>query len=524
VTDLPDDPYFTEDRVTLYLGDNLAVLPQLADASVDAVCTDPPYGLEFMGKEWDTFRPSGARIRQPSRRDRETGAAHNGSTSLVARNAPEAYVAGHPFQEWCQAWAAECWRVLKPGGYLLAFGGARTAHRLTCGIEDAGFTIRDTITWLYAQGFPKSLDVSREIDKRRDWDALAAFQDQVRTARTRLGLTQHEVALRIGLTEPGRPFGGGFMFFETGMRIPTAAQYAALKTCLGLDGSCDAAFEAAEREVLAEETAVRRGGSWAENLATGMFSHGERVVRQTAPATDPARQWAGWGTALKPASEPVVVARKPFAGTVAANVLEHGTGALNVAGCAVPHAGAGDLAESEAKNRHGDFGSGPRQHNGVYQGQPAADRAQYDGAAGRWPANVVLSHVPLLDEAGQVAGDACAGGCVPGCPVAELDAQNSDAARFFPAFRYAAKAGAAERPRGEDGRGHPTVKPVGLIGWLARLVCPPGGTVLDLFAGSGTTGEACLIEGFGCILIERDPASADLAVRRLSRQIQTAMY
>lgn len=451
------EPYFDDGQVSLYLGDCLEVLPEVPDGSVDAVACDPPYGLEFMGAEWDKFRPSGARIRR--RADARTNPAEGKSVTAV----PESYVAGAAYQEWCQAWAAECLRVLKPGGHLLAFGGTRTYHRLACGIEDAGLEVRDSLHWLYGGGFPKSKN---------------------------------------------------------------------------LDG---------ERE--------------------------------------------GWGTALKPAHEPVVLARKPLAGTVAANAAEHGTGALNINGCRVAHASPADLAESRGKNRHADFGSGPRA-NEVFgdMGQHArAEEGNYDGSAGRWPPNVLLAHAAGCQPAGLAAvrsnghhpaqrgASGYSGGwdgqqglperrsgmetveawdCAPGCPVADLDRQSGasesnarrskgrglgyhgadgergtwglddrgGASRFFPVFRYEAKAPDSERPRLEDGTMHPTVKPVDLMRWLVRLVTPPGGLVLDPFAGSGTTGEACIVEGFPCLLVERDARYADLAVKRLSKPIQPDLF
>ena len=319
----------------------------------------------------------------------------------------------------------------------------------------------------------------------------------------------------------------------------------------------------------------------------------------TAPATEDAARWEGWGTALKPAHEPIIVARKPLTGTVAANVLEWGTGGLNIGGCRVEHASEADRAESEGKNRHADFDSGPRLHNGVYQGQPAADRAQYDGSAGRWPPNLLLTHSADCQPAGTrrvkgsridklaaaLPGDRSAYGtglngarpargigdadgmetveawdCVTdgSCPVAGLDEQSGNvkgavsngrlagtgfhgnfgaqeqapsyadaggASRFFPQFTwsesdfpfmYCAKAPQKERPK-VDGIAHPTTKPLTLMRWLVRLVTPPGGIILDPFAGTGTTGEAARLEGFGYVLIEREPDYIKLINARMER-------
>jgi site-specific DNA-methyltransferase (adenine-specific) len=252
----------------------------------------------------------------------------------------------------------------------------------------------------------------------------------------------------------------------------------------------------------------------------------------TAPATDDAARWSGWGTALKPAHEPIVLARKPLAGTVAANVLEHSTGAMNVDGCRV-----GDQARVNPAAGNKPGGSS---YNLSVRGMP--QDAPPTTAVGRWPANVLLGHDPD-----------CADTCQPGCPVADMDTQSGvssskrsargvgltgsevygsgdltfdtvrghddagGASRFFPVFRYQAKAPAKERPRLDDGTAHPTVKPLTLMQWLCRLVTPPGGTVLEPFAGSGTTLEAATLEGFHAIGIEREPAYVDLCIARLTK-------
>lgn len=488
--------------VQVLAGDCLTHLAALPDGSVDAVVTDPPYGLEFMGREWDTFKPSAARIRE--RVDGRTNPASGKSTTRT----PEAYVAGSTFQRWCEAWAGECLRVLKPGGYLAAFGGTRTYHRLACAIEDAGFEIRDSLHWLYGSGFPKSLDVGKAIDKAAG----------------------------------------------------------------------------AHREVVGSK-AGQPGYSLAENHAGGRQAYGEWTdaaseCAVTAPATAAAAEWDGWGTALKPAHEPIVLARKPLVGTVAANVVEHGTGALNIAGCLVA---SGDPLVRPAV---------PRADNDVFgPGLGAGAQAE---PGGRWPANVLLTHDPACQPAGtrnvrasghhpaargpggvSTSGHTGQAGlterragtetvaawdCVPGCPVAELDRQSGTltsgkllphhadsgklagtlgafagasgresygdsggASRFFPVFRYQAKAPKSERPRIEGVPPHPTVKPVALMRWLVRLVTPPGGLVVDPFAGTGTTGEACLIEGFRCVLIEQDPGNIQLIGVRLARPVQAEL-
>lgn len=451
--------HYRDDQATLWCGDALDVLREMPDESVDAVVTDPPYGLEFMGKEWDSFKPSAARIR--TRPDGRT----NPSVGKSVTATPEAYVAGPPFQAWCHAWATECLRILKPGGHLLAFGGTRTWHRLVCAIEDAGFEIRDSITWMYASGFPKSLDVSKAIDK-----AAGAVRPVVGVHRRN---------------------GGG----------------------------------------------SATSGSMSGPLGTAS------ELPLTAPATATATAWAGWGTALKPAHESICVARKPLDGTVAATVLAHGTGALNVGGCRIPGEPVVTF-DRVAGDRPRD-----QYRTGTGENRRTAD-------SGRWPTNVILSHAGS-DE----VGDLCADGCVPGCPVAELDKQSGTltsgvlaphhnakasanasmsgpnqegrvkstfggdsggASRFFPTFRYEAKADSSERPR-VDGVAHPTVKPVDLMAWLVRLVTPADAVVLDPFAGSGTTGEACIVEGRRAVLVERDPNYLPLVVARLTKPLQQTL-
>ena len=343
----------------------------------------------------------------------------------------------------------ECLRVLKPGGHCLAFGSPRTWHNLQTAIERSGFEVRDGIAWLSGSGFPKSLDVSKAIDKAAG----------------------------------------------------------------------------AEREVVGN-TAATSGRT--VGLGTSGGYHGDIVSGHcrdiTAPATPEAAQWDGWGTALKPAFEPVVVARKPLSGTVAATVLAHGTGALNIDGCRIGLASGEDVAALNARS------GGRRGFASEYVGgtdhplPPGADLSK-----GRWPANVVLdeSQAEALDEqsgdmrAAKPSGShvrthrGAVGGYGGGWADASTPAPPDDAgaSRFF----YVAKAPASERPR-HNGTAHPTVKPLALMRWLVRLVTPPGGTVLEPFAGSGTTVEACIVEGFDCIAIEKGDEYLPLIMQRIHRR------
>lgn len=377
------------DRFALRLGDCLEVLRAMPDCSVDAVVTDPPYGLAFMGKRWDYDVPS------------------------------------------VEIWA-ECLRVLKPGGHLLAFAGTRTQHRMACRIEDAGFEIRDMIAWVYGSGFPKSLDVSKAIDK---------------------------AAGAEGGRGPMKRGGERLMRLEDGKR----------------DGE----------------------GRWGDESGRDPYAY--------LPAAPEAQQWAGWGTALKPSLEPVTMARKPFPGTVAANVLEHGTGALNVDGCRVegvpPSVPQPDFSSVNSRATRLDA----NKRNG-----------EQSSASGRWPANLIHDGSEEVVGLFPESQDGVAGKRNKNGSMFDMGAHDhwggfgsgGSAARFF----YTAKASKEER----QGVSHPTVKPLDLMAYLCRLVTPPGGIVLDPFMGSGTTIKAAIGEGFCAVGIERDPAYFAMAEHRMN--------
>ena len=451
--------------------DCLTALRDLPDASVDAVVTDPPYGLSnttpdqvaetitrwvsgdreylpsargFMGHEWDGFVP--------------------------------------PVAVW-----DECLRVLKPGGHLLAFAGSRTQDLMGLAVRLAGFEIRDSVAWLYGSGFPKSMDVSKAIDKLngRKFEDRYALGRHIRERRIALGLTPADVNAWFGYKD-------GCQHWErqdpSGARVPTLADWAVLKPRLGLSDEHLALVERveAEREVVGQRD-VPVGHAFAGTTYGGDSAN--KAVSITASHTDEAKQWEGWGTALKPAFEPVTLARKPLTGTVAANVLEHGTGALNI------------------------------------------DDSRIGGPSGRWPANVVL------DESQAEALDRQSGELSVNGPAVyrreQADAKENPSSFHFDKpsghqrtgygdsggasrFFYVAKAPKSERPV-VDGTAHPTVKPVTLMRWLVRMVTPPGGTVLDPFAGSGTTLEAAMLEGFDSIGIEREADYLPLIRARIER-------
>jgi transcriptional regulator with XRE-family HTH domain len=325
-------------------------------------------------------------------------------------------------------------------------------------IEDAGFEIRDMIAWVYGSGFPKSLDVSKTIDKRGGIQ-VAWFAPWFRRWRKKNGITQKQVAALFP-SKTGR-LTGCVANWELGLNMPTPEQFNLIRDMFGLPF---ASVEEAEREVVGQHS-TEMGGLGGQRL-------GKKGGDITAPATEAARQWAGWGTALKPALEPITVARKPLMGTVAENVLAHGTGALNVDGCRVGSA----VGDEPLRWEHGR-GMG-------FHGAKNRGPCQLLTSPGRWPANLIH------DGSDEVVG------------------LLNDAARFF----YCAKASKRDR---DEGNNHPTVKPTDLMRYLCRLVTPPGGTVLDPFMGSGSTGKAAMLEGLDFIGIERDPEYVKIAEARI---------
>lgn len=805
------EPHYQDESVTLWHGDCIDVMRTWPDASVDSIVTDPPYGLEFMGQEWDAPWAAGLGsntagmtavgmtdgprlprpdyLGSPNPKCLACGGHRRGAHNVRACDctAPRFPNTTQPrmtaFQAWCEEWAAEALRVLKPGGHLLAFGGTRTSHRLASGIEDAGFELRDSIAWLYGchddrtevltrRGWLPGLElredddvaqwttagtvelvrpsarqryaydgplvpfrnadvdqlvtpnhrVYRQVAERRqvdgvrreawsDWQVDEAGQVN-RWQKMRLpaagvhdgpgiGGTDYAALLGWVWSEGGfDPSGTGVRVYQSSVNQPCVDELAALFDRLGAHKRYDyertwkgrgytattwfvsgdlarqvradlpgksptyellwrmtaaekrALWDAAMKgdgskaqrsfwqqnrddlewaqtllacigyrgkvaddprgvlhwtdrptvEMQARHLAAEReeyvGDVWCVTVPSGAFlvrrngkvsvsgnsgfpksslNVGRAIAQVVEPGWElgdalpaPAEPWSGHGTALKPAGEPIVVARKPLVGTVAGNVLRYGTGALNIAGCRVEGDGGGTRC-------------GNRDESGECMGHPTTNGSLGDGVmrhavessgVGRWPTNVVLSHGVTAD-----GFDACADGCLPGCAVRELDEQTGvttglgdtgGGSRFFPTFRYEAKAGTDERPRvAAEGAGrviegttkrcrvcgcktikapnpmptcghddvervptaareehvaHPTVKPVSLIRWLVRLVTPPGGTVGELFGGSGTTGEACVIEGMRCLMVEKHAPYLPLIVKRLSKPIALDLF
>jgi hypothetical protein len=478
-------PYYADDTVTLHLGDCLKVLAGLPDASVDAIVTDPPAGVSFMGRSWDSDR--GGR---------------------------DAWI------RWLGDRMCEAYRVLKPGGHALVWALPRTSHWTAMALEDAGFQIRDCVLHVFGAGFPKSLDVSKAIDKAKRGDMVRAKLLHFAEARGVDGRW---------LEERGVASAASFADWTVGGHVPSDRNWQIVKVALGITADEEAAYE---RAVVGQRTSGATAGM--QKLGPSGIKGGRYDV--TTTATDDAARWEGWGTALKPGQEIWWLVRKPMTGTVAANVLEYGTGALNIGACRVG---------TETRTNNAGGVSSLQRVSRVEQGyRPTVTTSvgQASEVTGRWPTNVVFTHPPLVDDVGEVIGDACSDGCVRtsgnrkagtyglmgymGADAAAMPAIEGDtggASRYFPTFRYEAKAPASERPRLADGTAHVSVKPLSLMRWFTRLITPPGGLICDPFAGSGTTGEAAVIEGFRCLLIEQDAAHAELIRTRLSKPIQPTL-
>jgi len=377
----------------------------MPDASVDSVVTDPPYGLGKEPKARDVLRAwlDGEEFKP-------------GGAGFMGR-AWDAFVPS-PL-----VWA-ECLRVLKPGGHLVAFAGSRTYDWIVMGVRLAGFEVRDQLIWMYGSGFPKSMNVSKAIDRAAG----------------------------------------------------------------------------AERHALG----TAKGAATQDTEALGAFAPEYDI---TAPATDDARTWEGWGTALKPSHEPIVLARKPLAGTVAANVLEHGTGAINVDGCRVGTDVVGWGGGAAGGNTWNESNCG------------LAKSGDARPVQGRWPANIIHDGSPEVLAVFPDDGDESAARFFYS-PKASRAERELGLADFAPATvgdgRQTANDTAYQRGKTERRNVHPTVKPVAVMRWLTRLVTPPGGVVLDPYTGSGTTGVAAALEGFEFVGCELSLEYVEIARARIA--------
>lgn len=498
-------------------GDCLDHLRDMPDSSVDAIVTDPPYGLSNTSpdKVADTI------VRWASG-DRE--------------HVPEGRgFMGRPWDAFVPPPAVwdECLRVLKPGGHLLVFAGSRTQDLMGLSIRLAGFELRDSLAWIYGSGFPKSMDVSKAIDKQREERHEEALKVTRRIAERakELGVSRRDINLKInGADNSGGSAQSWTTITSAGAhkpRVPEWDQWVRLRELLNLsDPVLDAEVwrlngrKGTPGEAWEKREVVGKHQSGLHTGPSGVGGHGEGGTITTS-ASDAAKRWSGWGTALKPAQEPIIMARKPMDGTVAANVLTHGVGGINVDGCRVHAEDA-----PEGRTRHGGGIPG----NGSSYELPDV---RPESPAGRFPPNVLLdpdAAAAMDEQSGNVKGavsngrtgksNGYSGGYGEQCQAPGYG-DSGGASRFFPVFKYQAKAPKRERPviEREDGTRlqHPTVKPLALMEWLVTLITPPEGVVLDPFAGSGTTLQAARDKGFRSIGIEADADHVALIRERLEQ-------
>jgi site-specific DNA-methyltransferase (adenine-specific) len=462
-------PYFKTDRGKLYYGDCLEVMASLEEKSIHSLITDPPYGLKFMGKEWDYDVPK------------------------------------------IEIWS-ECLRVLKPGAHAFIFAGSRTQHRMAVNVEDAGFILKDCFMWLYGSGFPKSTDISKQIDKHGGAGHLSIeFAKQLRQSRKSRNISKSDADKMFCNSTTN------YSWFEgrkAGQRLPSEKEaHLIMEAWPELKPILEKVAEA-EREVIGKDK------NWGKEGNVPLT--GYKNFNITAPATPEAELWDGWGTHAKPAYEPILLAMKKNEGTYAQNALKHGVAGLNIDGGRIP---------IKSDDWKGKGGGGI--HTGLVgqeinnQVDIGTDKRQpIDHTKGRFPANVILDEeaAKLLDQqsgilktSGTVRNNKLItrkpsqGNCYSKISYTKQMGYNDDfqgASRFF----YTAKASASER----DGSTHPTMKPLKLMQYLCTLLkTPTGGVVLDPFGGSGTTALACHAVGRPWILIEREEKYCEIAARRI---------
>lgn len=483
-------------------GDCLEVMKELPENSIDTIITDPPYGIGFMGKEWDTFDKSYLEKRRTA--DKKRKPRTDGRKVAAWGNAADSgsydYSRNAEFQRWFTGWGKEALRVLKPGGTMLIFGGTRTYHRLACGLEDAGWILKDCIMWLYGSGFPKATDISKQIDKKPNVHLAGQMRDKLNEYRLKKGLSVKQVNEHFGFATTGSGVAHHWMTHPTQPTVPTEKQYRKLKKLFEIDNKkLDKLYVEAEREITGKDK------NWGKKGNVPLSGYKEFDI--TKASTSEAKLWNGWKShGLKPAYEPIIVAMKPNEGSYANNALKWEVAGLNING--------GRIGTREKAQVQGEY-----KGSGVEIVAQRKSGKKYPKEQGRFPSNIIID-----EDVAKI-----------------LDRQNGDVPRFF----YIAKTSKAERNRGceeleekkvSDGRQkeadnayqrgktlrsntHPTVKPLKLMKYLCMLTkTPTGGIVLDPFGGSCTTALACLKTGRDFIMIEREKEYVGIGKARIEQE------
>ena len=490
-------------------GDCKEVIKRMDNNSVDSIVTDPPAGIKFMGRIWDHDK--------------------GGRDQWI---------------EWMTGIATECLRVIKPGGHALVWSLPRTSHWTATAWENGGFECRDSIVHIFGTGFPKSLDISKAIDKH-DGKQMGWFGSWLRKWRIDNNIPQKEIAKLFPSKTGGLT--GCAANWELGLNLPTVEQFNLIRDTFSLPFEY---LEDIEREVIGQRTT----GIGTGKGATPIMGDGNRDI--TAPRTETAKQYSGLGTALKPAHEDWILLRKPVEGTIAQNVLEYGVGGINIDGCRVEIQDTDDSIYAKNPHTNGTIGE-----NGIYG---AGKRTLYKVPTGRFPANLIHDGsdevLALFPQAMGMSGGGAKDKIKKDTWAIQpfnrklvreewIRCDSGSAARFF----YCAKPSQQERnigcenlphktagectdrvegsaglnsPRAGAGRtngsqnDHPTVKSINLMRYLCKLITPPNGVVLDPFCGSGSTGLAAYLEGFQCIMIDSDSHSCEIAEVRMRSVIK----
>lgn len=505
-------------------GDCLIKLKELEDNSVDSIVTDPPYHLVSIVKRFGKEGSAPAQFGTD-------GAFSRASKGFMGKTWDGLGEDGIGIANNQEMWA-ECLRVLKPGGHLLAFSGTRTYHRMASAIEDAGFEVRDMIEWVYGSGFPKSLNIGKAVDKLGGRCLGQEIGNIIKQKRIELGYSTIKLA-EIGGFYGNTNHGGTVSNWETGNGSITPEQFNKLIDILGLENE---PVIANKRKLLGKQTTL--DGFIFDGL------DGKTIGKKEIDITKGTSEWEGWGTALKPAHEPICMARKPLAEkTVAENCLKYGTGGINIDESRV------GIEEMKAR----PSGKSSR----AYQSEETTTAGGMgEDKIGRFPANLIHDNSEEVREcfpenikgeigrAGRKSGGNYEASSYKVGVVTETGFKdNGNASRFFKSIIYQAKASKSERnagldviedknkrPQGEafgdgsaitehserKGNFHPTVKPIALMEYLIKMVTKPGGIVLDPFAGSGSTLVAAKQNGYQYIGIEMTEEYIPIIEARLS--------
>jgi DNA modification methylase len=472
-------------------GDCLEEMRKMEANSISCIVTDPPYGLHFMGKDWDKFKKTNF-DETPDKYHTEDGRCRRSIDCANAYAGTYDERRNDEFQQFIYEWGIEALRIVKPGGHVLMFGAPRRFHRQTSGLEDAGWEIRDCLMWIFGSGFPKSHNISKGIDKKESDQFRKEIGSLIKFHREKLGLTMDEACSLIGLNYEGH--GGMINHYENGRATPTLDLWKVICEKLEINGFSD--YESKKSHRLKTIGEYKNPITWFARTELKQPTSGEALF------------FDGYGTALKPAYEPIIMAMKPCDGTFAHNAEKWGQAGINIEGCRI--------AGLKPDTIRGDSGTGWGM---------SSQGSIIDDGKGRWPANVLFDEeaAKMLDEQSGNLKSTGGQGNYGNSIYSDLNNKPvkrdigfhdiGGASRFF----YCAKTSSRERGEGNN---HPTVKPLKLMQYLIKLVMPPkDGVLLDPFAGSGSTILAAHRLGVKAIGIEKSAEYCEIARARLAAKV-----